>query len=342
MLFYFAPMEGITGHPFRNAHHEAFPGIDRYYSPFVNMNHTLGLREKEKRDLAPANNRGIALVPQIMANQAGPFVWAAARLADMGYREVNLNLGCPSGTVFSRGRGAGFLQFPDRLDAFFEEVFDCLQRGKMPEGEPLPEASRKLKVSVKTRLGVRDPGEAGELVRIYNRYPLCEVTVHARVREAFYNGEPDREAFGRFLEESAHPVCYNGNLFTVQDIVRISERFPGLEAVMIGRGLLRDPALVREYRAAQDRPADRGKQTIGEGKGSGPALREEMKSFHDRLVENYLEDLKQPGNVLPRMKELWFYLGEMFDGGEKPLKKIRKARNLGEYSQAVDELMGFS
>ena len=327
-------MEGLTGHPYRNAHHGHFEGVDRYYAPFVNMNHTLGFRPKEKRDLAPENNTGVPLVPQVMANQPEPFVWAAAQLVRLGYHEVNLNLGCPSGTVFSRGRGSGFLKYPDRLDAFFEEVFASLERGNVAVSEE-PEGYRfaqtgpiPVSVSVKTRLGVKDSGEAEELVKIFNRYPLSEVIVHARVREDFYNGEPDIEAFGSFFEACTHPVSYNGNLFTAEDIRAVSARFPSLKSVMIGRGLLMNPWLAQEY----------GTGMGGSGGQTGAERLQKLRAFHDAVAAGYLADLGQPGNGLPRMKELWFYMGSLFEDSAKQLKQISKAKNMGEYAAAVGEL----
>ena len=163
MKFYFAPMEGITGYVFRNAHHACFPSVDRYYTPFISPNQNRPMSPKEKRDVLPENNRNIPLIPQILTNNAAQFLQAAKVLADMGYEDVNLNLGCPSATVVTKGKGAGFLGEKQKLRAFLDEVY---------EQTPIP-------VSLKTRLGMRDPMEIVELLELFYPYPVKEWILHA-------------------------------------------------------------------------------------------------------------------------------------------------------------------
>lgn len=127
MKIYAAPMEGITGYTWRNTHHELFPGLDRYYAPFVVANQTLHFKTKEKKDIDPANNKDITLIPQIMANKADEFLWAARELHSLGYDEVNLNLGCPMATVVTKKKGSGFLAYPEELDAFLEKIYSTLR-----------------------------------------------------------------------------------------------------------------------------------------------------------------------------------------------------------------------
>ena len=361
MKIYFAPMEGITGYPFRNAHHRFYSGIDRYYTPFLNLHHTLAFTEKEKRDIAPENNRGVPLVCQVLTNKAEEFLHAAGMLAELGYDEIDLNLGCPSGTVVSKHRGAGFLSDPEALDRFFTDVFAALPGG--------------MRVSVKTRTGIADPLEADEIFPVFYRYPFSELIVHPRVRNDFYRNPPDLDVFEKILQNSPIPVCYNGDIKTVDDFRNIRERFPALQAVMIGRGLLENPGLAQEIRreiisgpssrfpAAQPvlSPEDpcitEGSAPPGEESGCLPENRkqpdraevpeiaaslqdgshspEKLSEFHDALLKNYLEEIPEFNNVLFKMKDLWSYLGVSFPGNEKSLKKIRKARNRSEYDTAV-------
>ena len=229
---YFAPLEGITTYPYRNLHHKYFGGVDKYFTPFLAPGPEQGMSVKEMRDVLPENNAGVLVVPQILTNRAGDFLLASKKLLEMGYREINLNLGCPSGTVTAKKKGSGFLLYPDDLDRFFDEVFsDAAVRN----GEFL--------VSVKTRIGKNEVEEWPELMQVYNRYPIHELTVHPRIQKEFYKGTPHLDVFTDILKESRNPVVYNGDLFTVEKVKEFREKFPTVGTVMIGRGLIRNPAL---------------------------------------------------------------------------------------------------
>lgn len=180
MNYYFAPMEGITGAVFRRTHHEFFPGIDKYFMPFITPTTQEKLTPRQKRDVLPEYNEGVPAVPQLLTRTAADFIWAANTLASLGYAEVNLNLGCPSGTVTAKGKGAGFLAHPDELDRFLDAVFSACT----------------VPISIKTRLGVHDPAEFEALLEIYSRYPVAELTIHPRVRQDFYKGRVREDAFG--------------------------------------------------------------------------------------------------------------------------------------------------
>ena len=304
MNYYLAPMEGITGFVFRQAYHDCFGGMDKYFTPFLSPNQTGKLGPREGRDVAPENNRGMYVVPQILTNSAADFIRTAKILKAMGYGEVNLNLGCPSGTVVSKKRGAGFLAFPQDVDACLYEIF----------------AGLDMKISVKTRLGVRDPEEFCRLLEIYNRYNMEELIIHPRVREDYYKNRPRMDAFWRAFQESKNPVCYNGDIFSGEDLEKTAGRFPGLEAVMMGRGIAAYPGLLRD------------------GRETPAAVKEHLRQFHDCLYEaNRRVYLKEAGPkvVLFKMKEVWCYMLYAFKDGEKPGKKIKKAQRLEEYEAAV-------
>ena len=317
MQYYFAPLEGITGYVYRTTHHAFFPGVDRYYIPFAAPNYTKHFKNKEKQDMDPANNAGLHAVPQILSNKADETLWAIEEMADRGYEEINLNLGCPMPTVAKKKKGSGLLKYTDELDSYLSGVFEGLSRR---------DASRPdVKISIKTRLGTDTTEEAEGLVRIYNRYPLSELIVHPRSQKDLYRGKADREAFLLVLRESINPVVYNGDLQTPQDVKEISKicarEGRNMDSVMIGRGLLADPSLVRECR------------------GGAKVTSQELGAFHDALYKRFQETLPGDSVVLSHMKELWFYMGNLFPDGRKCLKEIRRATRRAEYEAAVRVLL---
>ena len=313
MHIYFAPLEGITTYPYRNLHHKYFGGVEKYFTPFLAPGPEQGMSVKEMRDVLPENNAGVPVVPQILTNRAGDFLLASKKLSEMGYREINLNLGCPSGTVTAKKKGSGFLLYPDDLDRFFDEVFsDAAVRN----GEFL--------VSVKTRIGKNEVEEWPELMQVYNRYPIHELTVHPRIQKEFYKGTPHLDVFADILKESRNPVVYNGDLFTVEKVKEFREKFPTVGTVMIGRGLIRNPALAEMILQEETEPeAD-----------ILPRIRE----FHDALFEHYRETMSGDRNLLFRMKDLWSYMLAEVPDSEKLAKKIRKSQHVPEYLAAVEEV----
>lgn len=314
MKFYMAPMEGITGYVYRTAYHKHFHNIDKYFTPFL-ASRKLG--QREIYEILPEHNEGMYVIPQILANKADVFCDIAKTLKEYGYDTVNLNLGCPSGTVAAKGRGAGFLAFPDELDCFLYDIY---------ENSP-------VKISIKTRIGIDTPDEWETLLRIYEKYPLEELIIHPRLQQDFYNHTPNRDAFIAAMRGSRNLLCYNGDIYTNEDYEQllhyIEAEIPGaqLPSVMLGRGILKNPGLVEELRMRDCK-----------SKPGEPVTRERMRAFHDDILHGYLEVLPGEKPVLFKMKELWSYLAEWFERPEKPLKKIRKAGHLTDYESAVDEL----
>ena len=300
----FAPMEGVTYPEYRRMHARMFPGADRYYTPFIAPDPAGRFKGAPLRGVLPENNAGLPLVPQLLVNSAGPFLEAARVLADLGYTELNLNVGCPSGTVTAKHKGAGMLADPAALDRCLEEIFT-----RCP-----------LAVSVKTRLGYAGTAEFPAVLAVYRKYPLSLLIVHARDRAGMYRSRPDLDAFAAALDNSPFPVEYNGDLFTPGDVKAISARFPALNGVMLGRGAVCDPALFRRVRG-------------------GPPLRpDELRAFLDALTEEYLAAGLAPAFAAARMKELWYYTGCLFPGQTRALKAVFKARSLPDYRAAVDAL----
>ena len=321
MQIYFAPLEGITGFAYRNVHRQFFgDAVCKYFSPFAAPNYTHHFKTREREDIDPANNADLCLVPQILTNRAGDFLWAAEEMYAMGYREINLNLGCPMPTVVKKGRGSGQLGDPDALDLFLEEICRGMEQipGKIcPQGDCIPET---IRFTVKTRIGLESAGNAGKLVEIFNRYPIAELTVHPRTQRDLYGGKPDLETFSMFLEKSRHPVVYNGDIFSSADFDKIRSRFPDCGAFMLGRGLIADPALARELC------------------GGAPLQKEELRRFHDAVFQSLKASLPGQAPLMGKMKELWFYMGRNFSGADRFLKEIKKAKNEIQYQSAVRAL----
>ncbi len=301
MEYYLAPLEGITTYIFRNAYHHYFGGIDKYFTPFISSK---GMSSRELNDILPEHNKDIPLVPQILTNRTDEFLAIAGKLETYGYTCVNLNLGCPSGTVTAKKRGSGFLSIPDELDAFLTEIFE-----KCP-----------LKISIKTRIGVSSEEEWEHLLSIFGKYPVDELIIHPRLQQEFYNGTPHKSAYAKAEETLSVPLCYNGDIISCASKEALLDELPQVSRIMIGRGILRDPNLILRL------------------KGKPCHEKDTLKAFHEEILENYIEIMSGEAPVLYKMKDLWFYMSKSFTDSEKYLKKIRKANSLSAYKIAVNNL----
>lgn len=304
MKYYLAPMEGITGFIYRNAYKKYFDNIDKYFMPFIVPNKSRSLKTRELRDVLPENNKGIKVIPQILTNDSEGFIETCKKLKKLGYDEVNLNLGCPSGTVVAKGRGSGFLAKREELDKFLEEIYKI----------------EDMKISLKIRLGKDSPEEFYELIKIFNKYPVYELIIHPRTQKDFYGNTPNLKVFKDALKLSKAEVCYNGDIFTKNDIEKFKEEFEGVDKVMIGRGILANPGLLKEIK-------------------DGEVIdKKVLKEFHDEIFNSYREVFKEDKNAIFRMKELWGYMIYIFSDNKKYAKKIKKSQKLSDYLEAVNSL----
>lgn len=304
MKFYLAPMEGLTGYIFRNAHARYFCALDKYFTPFIAANSNGKLSSREYNDILPEHNTAGRVVPQLLTNKAEDFIRTVETLQSYGYQEVNLNLGCPSGTVVSKNRGAGFLSQKEALQVFLEEVFSRCD----------------AKISIKTRIGVEDPSEFSSLMQIFNQYPLKELLIHPRIQKDYYKNTPNLAVFKEAVVISKNVVGYNGDLFTKKDYELFTAQCPSVEIVMLGRGIMANPGLVDEIVHQRKLELD------------------QLKAFHDDLLSGYQSVLSGDRNILFKMKEMWFYMGFMFTSADKYIKKIRKAQRISDYNAAVAAL----
>ena len=301
MQYYFAPLEGLTDSAFRRIHHKYFPGVDRYYTPFFSPSVHRALTNREARELPTADSLDVTVVPQLLTKVSEDFVWMAGVCKDLGYEEINLNLGCPSGTVTAKGKGSGMLRDLDSLDRFLEEIFS---------GSALP-------ISVKTRIGFADSGEFPAIMDVLKQYPIKELTVHPRVRTAFYKGHVDMDAFRYALEVSPAPVCYNGDLTSLRQIRTMAGHYPQISAVMVGRGLIGDPGMLTP----------------------GGTTRDALEGFLNELLETYLVEFGGSRNAMFRLKEHWGLLIHKFEDSDKLWKALRKTTDLGEYRSLSSQIL---
>ncbi|NLG03349.1 MAG: tRNA-dihydrouridine synthase family protein [Clostridia bacterium] len=306
MRLYFAPMEGVTDYIYRRIHHELFHGIDQYYTPFIATNQKGKLGARDEKGVLPEHNQGVPVIPQILSNHADQFNETAVLLREMGYQEVNLNLGCPSGTVTAKGKGAGFLGRTEELNMFLDKIFEAAV----------------LPISVKTRIGVEHPDEFYRLLDLYNQYPIKELIIHPRVRTDFYKNKPNLFIFSEAVRLSKIPLCYNGDLFNTKEYESFHQEFNEITSVMIGRGLVCNPALA---------------ECISE-KRDDMLTKERLHQFHEELYQAYRNTLFGEKNVLFRIKELWFYMIHLFTAHETYEKKIKKTQHLSEYEHIINSL----
>lgn len=307
----FAPMEGITGRVFRKIFNKHFGGVDNYYTPFITPKEKRGLDKKDLKELFPENNEGITIIPQILTSSGDAFNFTAEKLMELGYREINLNLGCPSGTVVNKGRGSGALKDIKSLEKLLDVIYS--------EAE-----CTGLKVSIKTRIGYDKADEFEGILSVYQKFPLHKLIIHPRTRNEFYRGEIHKESFELAINKYAYDlnkISYNGELNTSEDISNLLDEFPKINNLMIGRGLLRYPFLLEDI--SRNISADRQKR---------------LKNYLDELFLTYFEEFNGSRTAVLKMKELWSYLKESFEYCENYVKEIKKAKGIAEYRAAVNVL----
>lgn len=303
MKYYLAPMEGLTTYTFRSVYHQFYGGMDKYFTPFISNLH---MNSRERNDILPEHNTDMHVIPQILTNRVDEFLSLAKELAAYGYDCVNLNLGCPSGTVVAKKRGAGFLSIPEELDCFLDKIF----------------SQCPIKISIKTRIGMTALDEWEHLLTIYERYPIEELIIHPRLQKDGYSNVSHPDCYAAAASRLNCPLCYNGDIVSVHSMEALLHRFPDISAVMIGRGILQNPTLPAQL------------------KSPAPVCAElsTLRSFHDTLLVRYLEIMSGDANTLYKMKDLWTFLGRSFENADRHLKKIKKATSVNEYKIIVNSL----
>lgn len=306
---HFAPLQGYTDAIYRRAHARIFGGIETYYSPFVRIERG-EIRRRDARDVNPENNQGLYLIPQLITPEAEKAEQIISLFTENGYREIDINLGCPFPMLAKRHNGSGMLPYPEEVKVLLNTFVE-----KYPE----------LRFSVKLRLGWENAEECLALLPLLNGLPLSHIILHPRLGKQQYKGEVDLNGFEVFYNGCEKPLLYNGDLHTMEDIQRITERFPKLAGVVIGRGLLANPALAYEYQQGKALSPDEMVKKVGQ--------------LHAEVFSSYQEQL-QGGDLqlLMKMKSFWEYL--LPEGDHKAKKVIHKTTKLANYEAAVSNLLG--
>jgi tRNA-dihydrouridine synthase B len=301
---YFAPFQGITTKPFRELYARHFQGVDKLYTPYFS-NFAVGctLPPLKQKALKDQFENGIEVVPQVLSKSAEEIISFAHNCEEFGFKELNLNLGCPYPQVTRKLRGAGMLPFPDMVDGILDKVMSDI----------------KINFSVKCRLGNLSAKEMDALIPVFNRYSISELTIHARIGKQLYSGKPDFDSFAEAALHLQMPVVYNGDIFRKADFDQFKSRFPEINLLMIGRGILMDPFLPARIKGFEI-PSD-PKSTI--------------RIFIDDLYRTYRKERDDNPSVLNAMKEYWAYLAESFDEPVKVFRKIKKSKNFEAYDEAI-------
>lgn len=304
-----SPLQGFTDFRFRNAFNKYFGGIDTFYAPYIRMNGKLLIKNNYQRDLKPENNTDLELIPQIMTNDADEFLFAVKYIQDLGYKEMNWNLGCPYPMVTNRGMGSGLICEPEKIDHILNRVH----------------SETDITVSMKMRMGYEHPEEILDTFPVLDKYPLKNVAIHARIGKQLYKGGVNLEAFERCIENTSHKLYYNGDITSVTKFKEMQKRFPKIDHFMIGRGLIADPFLP---------------SMIKKGSEGYPINRWEVFSeFHDTIYEQYEAALSGPTPIKMKMQGFWEYFSQSFSNPQKTFKKIKKAGNPKKYRAAVADIL---
>lgn len=304
-----SPLQGFTDFRFRNAFNKYFGGIDTFYAPYIRFNGKLEIKPAYGRDLLPKNNTVKELIPQIMTNNADEFLFTAKYVQQMGYKELNWNLGCPYPMVTNRCLGSGLISDAKRIDEILNKV----------HGES------DIIVSVKMRMGYDSPEEILEVFPILEKYPIKNIAIHARIGKQLYKGGVDLDSFQHCLDKSKHKIYYNGDITSAAKFNELKERFPTIDHWMIGRGLIIDPFLPSMIKA---------------NTSVYPANRLEIFSkFHDTIFHEYDEALSGSTQTIMKMQSFWEYFSLSFSNPHKTFKKIKKAKNIHAYEDAVRDIL---
>ena len=303
-----SPLQGFTDFRFRNAFHKYFGGIDTFYSPYIRFNGKLVIKSSYKRDLALEHNNSLEVIPQIMTNDAEEFLFVVKYIQELGYKELNWNLGCPYPMVTKRGMGSGLICNPEKINHILDRVH----------------TETDVLVSMKMRMGYETPEEIQEVFPILDKYPLKNIAIHARIGKQLYKGGVDWDSFQKCIDNTKHKLYYNGDITSVAAFKKAQERFPSIDHWMIGRGLIADPFLPQMIKD----------NTTNYPKNSMETFRE----FHDTIFKEYDAFLSGPTPIRMKMLGFWEYFSQSFDNPQKVLKKIKKAKNIKNYETAVSEI----
>ncbi len=304
-----SPLQGFTDFRFRNAFNKYFGGIDTFYSPYMRLNGRLEIKPAYKRDILPENNTDIELIPQVMTNDADEFIFAAKYIQELGYKELNWNLGCPYPMVTKRGMGSGLIKDPIKIESILNKVH----------------AESDIIVSMKMRMGHESSEEILKVLPILEHYPIKSIAIHARIGRQLYKGEVDLDSFQRCVDNTDHKIYYNGDITSVGKFNEMAERFPMIDHWMIGRGMIADPFLPGMIKSnTTEYPENRI---------------DIFSKFHDTIFHEYSQVLSGTSHIKMKMLNFWEYFMTSLPNSRKGFKKIKKAKSISKYEEAVREIL---
>jgi tRNA-dihydrouridine synthase len=304
-----SPLQGFTDFRFRNAVNKYFGGIDTYYSPYIRLNGKLVIKSSYERDILPENNIDLEVIPQIITNDPDEFLFVAKYVQELGYKELNWNLGCPYPMVTKCGMGSGLISNTEKINTILEKVH----------------AESDIIVSMKMRLGYDTTEEILDVFPVLEKYPIKNVAIHARIGKQLYKGGVHLDAFQACVDNTKLKLYYNGDITSVTKFHEMQARFPSIEHWMIGRGLIADPFLP---------------SMIKNNSFEYPKNKMELFSeFHDTLYAGYSESLSGSTHILLKMHHLWEYFSVIFSNPHKVAKNIRKSKSIRNYEQTVKEVI---
>ena len=304
-----SPLQGFTDYKFRNAFNKYFGGIDTFYSPYIKLNGKLEIKKAYERDLLPENNLNLEVIPQIITNDADEFLFVANYVKQLGYNELNWNLGCPYPMVTKRGMGSGLICDFVKIEQILQKVHE----------------QSDIIVSMKMRMGYENSEEILNVLPVLEKFPLKNIAIHARIGKQLYKGGVDLDAFQRCIENTNHKLYYNGDITSVEKFKEMQQRFPSIDHWMIGRGLIANPFLPN---------------MIKNNTSKFPINKIEIFSqFHETIFQEYEQSLSGATHILLKMTSFWAYFSNLFSNPHKTFKKIKKAKSLKNYHQAVKEIL---
>ncbi len=305
-----APLQGLTDVTFRNVWQHYFSGIDAFYAPYIALQNDGSIKKTPWRDILPEHNEHLP-IPQILPADVAEALELSRRIKELGvYSEININLGCPYPMVTNKGRGSALLPHPDKVG----ELLQALNL----------EFSDVFQFSVKLRCGLTDFDEIEALIPVLNAHKLKNVILHPRIAKQLYKGEADQEHFAIAYKSMKHPLIYNGDINTLEDYHRLIQRFPGIDGVMLGRGLLQNPLLPEEIvRELVFTPDERLKR---------------LQPFVDELIEQNRQQLSGESHLLSKMKSYIPYFAAFNANGKKAIKKMKKCKGIRGFEEGLSEL----
>lgn len=301
-----APMHGFSDLIYRSTLSH-IGGVDVFYAPYIRVENG-AVKAKSLADIAPDANAGLTVVPQVLTNSADEFLLVADTVSQMGYTELNWNLGCPFPMVAKRRLGAGLLPYPETIDSILTTV----------------EARCGISLSVKMRLGYMSADEVWPVLDVLNQHKIKEIIVHPRIGKQMYNGVADSSILPQIVEKSTHTVAYNGDITSTEQAHSLLEKNPTITHLMIGRGLLSNPFLANQIKGVEP---------------NAFIKRNQLMNFVGTIAERQLDRLQGAGHFIQKMTTYWEYWSQMFDDAHRAFKTVKKCRSVEEYTDKVQDIV---